>query len=213
MNRAFDYEGTIVAPSRPDKKLRVVKKYLMLDSGDRDIAKFPLNNDVVFYLPRVYENVVSIRLMAAEIPAGITGLSTLAGPSSTYTPKPIQGGVPLYILVDVEGLNKSDECAAGAVRSGYPDGFFAKIPLTGGTGQTFYNDNSEQENIVTYYPPIGRLDRLHIRMRAHSQKASGETIYWPDREYSMSLELHCMENSFDSFSSFETRISKRAGSP
>jgi hypothetical protein len=203
MNRAFDYEGTIVAPSRPDKKLRVVKKYLMLDSGDRDIAKFPLNNDIVFYLPRVYENVVSIRLMAAELPAGPRVKSTTNAVSS----------VPLYILVDIEGLNKSDECAAGAVRSGYPDGYFAKIPLIGGTAsQTFYSDASNQENIVTYYPPIGKLDRMRIRMRLHSQKASSDTIYWPN-EYSMSLELQCMENSFDSFSSFETRISKRAGSP
>ena len=211
MNRAFDYEGTIVAPSRPDKKLRLVKKRLMLDSGDRDISKFPYNNDIVFYLPRVYENVVSIRLMAAEFPAGITGLS--APNVIPITAVAIQGGVPLYILADIEGLNKSDECAAGAQRSGYPDGYFAKIPLTGATGQTFYNDNSEQENITAYYPPIGRLDRLHLRMRAHSQKASGESIYWHDGEYSLSLELQCMENSFDSFSSFETRISKRAESP
>ena len=211
MNRAFDYNGTIVAPSRPEKKLRLVKKRLMLDSGDRDISKYRYNNDIVFYLPRVYENVVSIRLMAAEIPAGITGLSA---PNVTQpTTVAIQGGVPLYILVDIEGLNKSDECAAGAERSGYPDGYFAKIPLTGGTGQTFYNDNSEQENITSYYPPIGRLDRLHIRVRAHSQKVSGESIYWPVGEYSLSLEVECMENSFDSFSSFETRISKRAESP
>ena len=208
MNRAFDNNGTIVAPSRPEKKLRLVKKYLLLDSGDRDTTKYLRNNDVVYYLPRVYENVVSIRLMAAEIPAGITGLSGLTG--SVFIPKPIQGGVPLYILADVEGLNKSDECAAGAVRSGYPDGYFAKIPLSGGTGQTFYNDNSGQENITTYYPPIGRLDRVRVHMRTHSQKASGESIYWPAGEYSLSLELQCMENSFDSFSSFETRLSERA---
>ena len=212
MNRAFDNNGTIVAPSRPDKKLRLVKKHLMLDSGDRDTTKYVFNNDVVYYLPRVYENVVSIRLMAAEIPAGVTGLSApnIAPPAGIA----IQGGTPLYILVDVEGLNKSDECAVGADRSGFPDGYFAKIPLTGArTNSTFYNDNSDQENIISYYPPIGRLDRLHVRMRAHSQKLSGESLYWPSGEYSLSLELECMENSFDSFSSFETRISNRAGSP
>ena len=207
MNRAFDNNGTIVAPSRPEKKLRLVKKHLMLDSGDRDTTKYLRNNDVVYYLPRVYENVVSIRLMAAEIPAGATGLSA----TPPLTPKPIPGVYPLYILVDVEGLNKSDECAAGAERSGYPDGYFAKIPLTGdASSPTFYNDNSNQENITLYYPPIGRLDRVNVRMRTHSQKASGESIYWPVGEYSLSLELECMENSFDSFSSFETRISQRA---
>lgn len=207
MNRAFDYEGTIVAPSKPEKKLRLVKKRLMLDSGDRDTTKYLRNNDVVYYLPRVYENIVSIRLMAAEIPLGATGISMgLTGP----TPSPISAVDPLYIIVDAEGLNKTDECAAGASRSGYPDGYFAKIPLLGAlTYPTFYNDNSNQENISVYCPPIGRLDRIRIRMRTHSQKVSGQTIYWPAGEYSLSLELECMENSFDSFSAFETRISTR----
>lgn len=200
MNRAFDYEGTIVAPSRADKKLRLVKKYLMLDSGDRDTTKYVQNNDVVYYLPRVYENVVSIRLMAAEIPANALVFSTGAAvPASS-----------LYYLVDVEGLNKTDECAVGASRSGYPDGYFAKIPVGSTTSAMFYNDNSAQENISTYYPPIGKLDRMRVRMRLHSQKASADTIYWASpSNYSLSLELQCMENSFDSFSSFETRISER----
>jgi len=212
MNRAFDNNGTIVAPSRPEKKLRLVKKYLMLDSGDRDTTKHEFNNDVVYYLPRVYENVVSIRLMAAEFPAGPTGLSAIP----PLTAKPIPGVTPLYILVDAEGLNKTDECAPAAERSGYPDGYFAKIPINVkylNADNVFYSDSSQQENITNYYPPIGKLDRMRVRMRTHSQKATGETIYWPVGEYSLSLELQCMENSFDSFSSFETRISKRAESP
>lgn len=203
MNRAFDNNGTIVSASKPDKSLRLVKKRLMLDSGDRDITKYLRNNDVVFYLPRVYENVVSIRLMAAEIPANALVFSTGGAVAASS----------LYYLVDVEGLNKTDECAAGASRSGFPDGYFAKIPVASTTAATFYNDNSNQENISAYYPPIGRLDRLRVRMRLHSQKASADSIYWSSSEYSLSLELECMENSFDSFSSFETRISKRAGSP
>lgn len=203
MNRTFDNNGTIVSASKPDKSLRLVKKRLMLDSGDRDITKYLRNNDVVFYLPRVYENVVSIRLMAAEIPANALVFSTGGAVASSS----------LYYLVDVEGLNKTDECAAGASRSGFPDGYFAKIPVASTTAATFYNDNSNQENISAYYPPIGRLDRLRVRMRLHSQKASADSIYWSSSEYSLSLELECMENSFDSFSSFETRISKRAGSP
>jgi hypothetical protein len=175
----------------------------MIDSGDRDTTKYFRNNDVVFYLPRVYENVVSIRLMAAEIPANALIFSAL--PSATAV-----SASSLYYLVDIEGLNKTDECAAGANRSGFPDGYFAKIPVTSTTSATFYNDNSNQENVSTYYPPIGRLDRMRIRMRTHSQKATGDSIYWASTEYSLSLELECMENSFDSFSSFETRISERA---
>ena len=203
MNRAFDNNGTIVSASKPEKSLRLVKKRLMIDSGDRDTTKYLRNNDVVFYLPRVYENVVSIRLMSAEIPANALVFSTGSAVSASS----------LYYLVDVEGLNKTDECAAGASRSGFPDGYFAKIPVASTTAATFYNDNSNQENISAYYPPIGRLDRLRIRMRTHGQKASGDSIYWASSEYSLSIELECMENSFDSCSSFETRISKRAGSP
>jgi len=203
MNRAFDNNGTIVSASKPEKSLRLVKKHLMLDSGDRDTIKYLENNDIVFYIPRVYENIVSIRLMAAEIPANALVFSTAGAVSASS----------LYYLVDVEGLNKTDECAAGASRSGFPDGYFAKIPVPSTTAATFYNDNSGQENVSTYYPPIGKLDRLRVRMRLHSQKASADSIYWASSEYSLSLELTCMENSFDSFSSFETRISNRAGSP
>ena len=76
MNRAFDNNGTIVSASKPEKSLRLVKKRLMIDSGDRDTTKYLRNNDVVFYLPRVYENVVSIRLMSAEIPANALVFST-----------------------------------------------------------------------------------------------------------------------------------------
>jgi hypothetical protein len=176
----------------------------MLDSGDRDTTKYLRNNDIIFYLPRVYENVVSIRLMGAEIPANALVFSTNAAVSTSS----------LYYLVDIEGLNKSDECASGASRSGFPDGYFAKIPIYNGTtSSNFYSDNSAQENISAYYPPIGKLDRMRVRMRLHSQKASADTIYWASGEYSLSIELECMENSFDSFSSFETRISKRSGSP
>ena len=47
MNRAFDYNGTIVAPSHPVRKLKTVKKVLSIDSADRDVTKFPTNGDFV----------------------------------------------------------------------------------------------------------------------------------------------------------------------
>jgi hypothetical protein len=36
MNRSFDYNGTIVAPSHPVRKLKTVKKVVSIDSADRD---------------------------------------------------------------------------------------------------------------------------------------------------------------------------------
>jgi len=186
MDRVFDSNGRIVGPSKPTKTLRTVKKMLSIDSGDRDLAKYPNNGDVVIYLPRVYENVVSIRLVAAEFP-------------------PTKNSAFLYFLIDIEGLNKCDECAPGAERSGFPDGYFAKIPILGtSTTGEFYNDHSAQENICVYRPPIGKLDRLHIVMRTHLAEV---LLDWGNKEYSLTFEFEMLDNSFDDFSSFETRLS------
>lgn len=197
MNRVFEYNGAIVAPSNPVKKLKTVKKMLIIDSGDRDSVKYPTNGDFVVYLPRVYENVVSIRLAAAEFP-GVA--PTVVGAGS--------GGSIQYFLIDMEGLNKSDECSIGADRSGYPDGYFAKIPFTSGSVK-FYNDNSEQENIAHYTPAIGKLDRINIRTRFHNQKSTGGYIYWSS-QYSLTFEIEMLDNVFDDFSQFETRVMDRA---
>ena len=79
MNKVFDYNGTFVSASTPVKSLRSVKKVIMIDSGDRDVVKFLTNGDFTISLPRVYENVVSIRLMAAEFPPLV---STSSGPGA-----------------------------------------------------------------------------------------------------------------------------------
>jgi len=209
MSRVFDYNGTIVGSSNPVKKLITVRKMLTIDSGDRDAVKYPTNGDFVVYLPRVYENVVSIRLAAAEFPKTDRGqLNTLYVPSTTA---PLS--VPSYFLIDIEGLNKTDECSVGADRSGYPDGHFAKIPNLGDFGTTtapfYYNDKSAQDNIANYSPAIGKLDRMHIRTRLHTQKASGGFMYWPT-EYSLTFEIEYLDNVFDSFSQFESRVTERA---
>jgi hypothetical protein len=148
------------------------------------------------YLPRVYENVVSIRLAAAEFPASPTAV----GPGT--------GGSTQYFLIDIEGLNKTDECSVGADRSGYPDGCFAKIPIVSAQA-TYYNDNSFQENIAQYSPAIGKLDRMHIRTRYHNQKATGGYIYWSS-QYSLTFEVEYLDNVFDNFSQFETRVTDRS---
>lgn len=210
MNRVFDYNGTIVAPSNPVKKLKTVKKMVSVDSGDRDVAKYKYNGDFVVYLPRVYENVISVRLVSADFPAVIPLLFS----SSTAAP------TAQYILVDIEGLNKMDECSVGADRSGYPDGYFAKIPFsTASAAIQTYTDNSQQENIAHYSPAIGKLDRMHIRTRLHAHKVTGDYIYWPDssagpprvgRDFALTFEIEMLDNSFDDFSQFETRVSERA---
>jgi hypothetical protein len=245
MNRVFDYNGTMVAPSNPVKKLKTVKKIFVIDSGDRDYVKYPTNGDFVVYLPRVYENVVSIRLEAGEFPScGYYDVTSFLLPPTTppTVPPPVPFiettglasnstiGIPsdtLYFLIDIEGLNKKDECSLGADRSGYPDGHFAKIPLLGGIlpktskvdnttvaalnnpKPTFYSDSGAQENIAYYTPAIGKLDRMHIRTRLHTQKASGDWFFWTTGEYSLTFEIEYLDNVFDDFSQFESRISDR----
>lgn len=335
MSRPFDYNGFAVSKSEPKKSLRTVKKTLLIDSADRDTTKYFTNGDFVVYLPRVYENVVSIRLAAAEFPpllphsyggtisggvvsgmtqtstgivtvtvagptpnlayaaslldprfvagasvtiAGITGTnlvgyngtftvlsvsgltftiaSTLAGTPPVYTsstttlqnvgprihrfadgeanvsstrfindsPVPAQ---TYYFLLELEGLNKTDELAVGSSKSSFPDGVFAKIVAdseTRITGQIIaYSDHSAQENIARYSPAIGKIDRLHIRTRLHNQKDNNiGFMYWTTdgnyagastntgANYALTLEIEMLDNVFDDFSSMETHLRDRS---
>lgn len=216
--RPFDRNGVLVAPSAVTAQLRTVKKVITIDSRDRDPTKFVRVNggatssdpgDFVVYLPRVYENVVSIRLKSAIIRA----------PESTnFTDN--------YILMSIEGLDKIDETATGAQRSGLVDNAFAKIAnpnftkaSTGVDLTIFYNDNNNEENITRYTPPIGRLDRFHITLRYHpstvvptattnnpATNPNFAPITFGTSNNSFTFEIEMLDNGFTDFSSFETRL-------
>ncbi len=222
MNRVFDYNGAAVSHSKPVKQLKTVKKFLVVDSRDRDVLKYPFNGNFVVYLPRVYENVVSIRLAGAEFPGGPTVRSN--GFAVTNTTASATDPASLYYIVDIEGLNKIDECSLGADRSGYPDSIFAKIPVEDTTNKVFYNDHSNPENIGHYTPPIGKLDRMNIVIRLHSHRRSDNYIFWNGPSYTgtggsvpaktsgeffLTFEIEMLDNVFDDFSSFESRIAER----
>ena len=102
--------------SRPRPVLKKSYKTITIDSRDRDPTKFQKVNggstssdpgDFVVYLPRPFEKVTRIRLMNA----------VLLGMQPT----------DMYTLMSIEGLNRCDECAPGADRSGFVDSYFAKI--------------------------------------------------------------------------------------
>lgn len=319
MSRTFDYGGSLVSASHPVKALKTVKKTLLIDSADRDTTKYYTNGDFVVYLPRVYENVVSMRLAAAEFPPIInTGLSsvvstlTASSPSagfmtvtvastvgfyagntvlisttslsgtftiisvpsattftvaSTVSGTTVGTSTPLatiqsggsrihnyvsgqnlalasanwsadlavttsypntyYFLVDIEGLNKVDETTVAGLKSTFSDSFYAKIPAlcTSYGGQSFieYNDHTAQENIGRYSPAVGKVDRLHIRTRLHSQQDRNGFIYWTNdgayagsttnnmqkAEFNLTLEIEYLDNVFDDFSSLETHLTDR----
>jgi hypothetical protein len=214
----YDRNGTLVRTSQPVRELRTVKKTLLIDSRDRDPTKYVKVNagastsdpgDYVVYLPRPFENVVSIRLKSAII----------AAPASTnFTDN--------YLLLSIEGLNKIDETAVGANRAGFVDNTFARISnpnfTKSGTNvdyTIFYNDNVDEENIVRYTPAIGTLDRFHVTLKYHagaaaSASAPGDVtgrvlnapITFGTSENSFTFEIETMENGFTDFSTFQTRV-------
>jgi hypothetical protein len=323
MNRTYDYNGVLVSASRPKTLTRTVKKTIHIDSGDRDTFKYYTNGDFWVYLPRIYQNVVSIRLKDAQFPplvappsiattattaapsnpsAGLvtytvtstTGMSvgntiviagaTTAGyngtfmiqsiptgatfvvrnattgtgsfssgtatiysqgaathsfglsgskgeniPSATYTADTIVTAPAPYFLLSLEGLNKVDETTVNANRSTYSDSFFAKIPATATNygGSTFinYNDHSALENIATFSPPIGNLDRMHITARLQSQQDKSGFLYWTTdgavaaaggagtnvgtaADFNLTFEIEYLDNGFSDFSSIETRLAE-----
>ena len=112
MNKVFDYNGHMVSTSKPVKNLRTVKKVVSIDSADRDTSKYYTNGDFMIYLPRTYENVVSIRLMSAEFPpiydstsAGALTHAYTAGnnvASSTFSGDTKVTATTYYFFVDVD---------------------------------------------------------------------------------------------------------------
>jgi hypothetical protein len=214
----FDRNGILVKTTQPVRELRTIKRTILVDSRDRDPTKYVKVNagastsdpgDYVVYLPRPLENVVSVRLKSAII----------AAPQSTnFTDN--------YVLLSIEGLNKIDETAYGANRAGFIDNTFARIAnpnitasSTNNTYTIFYNDNVDEENIVRYTPPIGTLDRLHITLKYHAGAASSSTapgdvtgrvlnapITFGTSENSFTFEIEMLDNGFNDFSSFQTRL-------
>ena len=212
----FDSNGVLVRTSQPVKELRTVKKTILIDSRDRDPTKYVKVNagaagsdpgDYVVYLPRPFQNVVSIRLKSAIIAAPSGGLADN------------------YVLLSIEGLNKIDETAYGANKAGFIDNTFARISnpnITSGTTNNtytiFYNDNVDEENIVRYTPALGTLDRFHITLKYHAGAAAtsvpgdvtGRVLNTPitfgASENSFTFEVETLDNGFTEFSSFETRL-------
>jgi hypothetical protein len=212
----YDRNGVLVRTSQPVRELRTVKRTLLVDSRDRDPTKYVSvvagaarsdPGDYVVYLPRPLENVVSVRLKSAIIAAPSGGLADN------------------YVLLSIEGLNKIDETAYAANRAGFVDNSFARISnpnITSGTTNNtftiFYNDQVDEENVVRYTPALGTLDRLHITLKYHAGVAAtagngditGRVLNAPitfgTSENSFTFEIETLDNGFNDFSSFQTRL-------
>jgi hypothetical protein len=249
MNRAFDYNGTIVSQSKPNPVLRTVRKKLQIDSSDRDRLKYYTNGDFVVYLPRVYESVISLRLISAEFPPILVsqGISVAGAQKHNYSDGAnvritnFSKDVAInefyyYFAIDIEEANKMDETTPGSDKSSTIDSIYAHIPVMPvnvATGSYYiaYNDKSGPENVSQFNPPLRKLDRLHIRTRTHDQQGNQGFMYWTrdglkadglipantlegstsntDINYTLTFEVEYLENGFDDFSTFESRLSIR----
>ena len=217
MNRAFDYNGAQVAPSRPVQKLVKRSRILHIDSGDRDVALFPNNGRFTIYLPRAYERVTGINIKSAEFPPVGTDKTTptanmwsdITGSGTTLNT------VPIYFFLEAQGLNMSDETAPAADRSASTNSVFAKFVVENVSDPLIiYNESSNAHQEIEFFPPLTKLDRFQFRVRTHPMNST-QYMYWPDVsearvEWSISLEIETLENAFDEFSTIETRLGDRS---
>jgi hypothetical protein len=126
----YDRNGVMVTNTQPKRVLRTARKTITIDSRDRDPSKYVKviggasssdAGDYIVYLPRKYEQVISLRLKSAIVQA----------PTAGFLPS------DMYILLGIEGMNKMDETAPGGDRAGYVDNVFAKIVNDGGSPTPF----------------------------------------------------------------------------
>ena len=217
MNRAYDYNGVKVAPSRPVQRLVRRTRVLHISSADRDVTFYPTNGCFILYLPRTYERVVSVNIKDAEFPAITEGASwdftgtpvgkypgaVGANPLSTDTAQ------PNYFFMEIRSLNMSDETAAGADRAAFTNSVFAKFVYQSHTEPLIYNESSSAHQHIEYYPALTKVDRFEIKLRTHTMN-SNQFLHWPGYDWSMSIDIETLENAFDDYSSMETRIAERA---
>lgn len=242
----YERNGVLVTSSTPRRELRTVKKVVSVNSGDRDRLLYFTNGEFVAYLPRAYEKVVSLRLMSAQFPAlnlarahaySIGGPNTTGSLFTNTQDSALTTPYPLVFVVEIDGLNKSDEGAVGASKSQYPDAFFAQIPSVHASNVSTaqfidYNDHTQHESIARFTPALGTLDRLRIRTRLHSQQGSNPAaaaattrpgfIYWTSDQaaptdanqtvdYTLLFEIEYLDNGFDDFSSLESHLARGRG--
>lgn len=227
MNRAFDYNGVQIAPSRPVQKLVRRSRILHVDSGDRDTGLFPNNGNFTLYLPRAYERVVGINIKDAEFPSLSTvqvwDVSVNGGsrdsqpphyPGSQLTATNFFAGAtgdPSYFFLEIHGLNMSDETARSADRSASTNSVFGKFVGGKFADPVIYNESSNAHQDIEFYPALTKMDRLQMRLRSHTM-TQNQHMYWSSSpsEWSISLEIQTLENSFDEFSTIETRLGDRS---
>lgn len=163
MNRAYDYNGVLVSASRPKTLTRTVKKTIHIDSGDRDTYKYYTNGDFCVYLPRTYQNVISIRLKDAQFPPLVVPMrmSIVSGTGSATVTLAVASTAGLMVgqTINVAGIT--------GVTGGYNGSYtIATIP----NATTFTYANPLQAGSATY---TGATVSVGAGAATHSFSLSG----------------------------------------
>ena len=102
----------------------------------------------------------------------------------------------------------SDETSQNSNRSASCNSVFAKFVSSNYTDSVIYNESSSAHQHIEFYPALTKLDRFHFRLRTHDMSGT-QYLFWPNLNWSMSLDIESLENGFDEFSTIETRINTR----
>jgi len=213
MNRSFDYNGVQIAPSKPVQKLVRRSRILHVDSGDRDGTFFPRNGNFTVYLPRAYERVIGINIKDAEFPSlssvKVWDVSLNAeGVAPNYFSNAATD--PNYFFLEIHGLNMSDETVPTADRSASTNSVFGKFVGGKNADPVIYNESSNAHQDIEFYPALTKMDRLQMRLRSHTMNQNYYMFWDSPSEWSISLEIQTLENSFDEYSTIETRLGNRS---
>lgn len=112
----------------------------------------------------------------------------------------VQLNVYNYIIMELDTMNKEDETAIDNRMSGRVDGCFAKIPITGNSGDIiFFREWCCPLNRSVLTPPLGQVRVLNIKFRHHD----GRLVEFNNVDHSLSLEFELLETNFDEYSSLD----------
>ena len=103
-----------------------------------------------------------------------------------------------YIIMELDFMNKQDETPVDGIKSGRIDGCFAKIPMSGNSGDIiFFRDYCCPSNRSVMSPPLSQLKTINVKLRGHN----GIFIDFNNVDHSFTLEMEFLENNFDEYSS------------
>jgi hypothetical protein len=126
--------------------------------------------------------------------------SLLGGFSTLESAFSVQLNDGNYIVMELDFMNKQDETTIDNRLSGRVDGCFAKIPITGNSGDIiFFREWCCPLNRSIMSPPLAQVRNLNVKFRNHD----GRVLEFNNVDHSYTLEFELLDNNFDEYSSMD----------